>query len=75
MTAKNLSAILTFRHAICLYHTETNKKQTTMEYKKGLVSEILNRIFTDGYEYNHDYDEDVKNFMEEATKDNPLKKK
>ena len=47
----------------------------TMEYKKGLASEILNRIFTDDYEYNHDYDEDVKTFMEEATKDNPLKKK
>lgn len=75
MTAKNLSVILTFRHAICLYHTETNKKQTTMEYKKGLASEILNRIFTDDYEYNHDYDEDVKNFMNETMKDNPLKKK
>ena len=46
-----------------------------MEYKKGLASEILNRIFTDDYEYNHDYDEDVKNFMNETMKDNPLKKK
>lgn len=37
-----------------------------MENDKALAEEILNRLFTDDYEYNHDYDTQVKDFLDEV---------
>ena len=34
--------------------------------RKGLAEEILNRLFTDDYEYNHDYDTQVRDFLDEV---------
>ena len=37
-----------------------------MENDKALAKEIINRIFIDDYEYNHDFDAQVKDFLDEV---------
>jgi hypothetical protein len=37
-----------------------------MENNKTLASEILNRLFVDDYEYDHDYDTQVRDFLDEV---------
>ena len=45
-----------------------------MENNKTLASEILNRLFVDDYEYDHDYDTQVKDFLDEVFQRNDTNK-